>query len=223
MQKYLEIIGMNKDKFDTYYQSLVSYNERVNLTAITEHDEVFNKHFLDSILGMNEIPTGASVIDIGAGAGFPSLPLKIVRPDIRLTMLDSLGKRITFLDLVTKELGVQSTNVHSRAEDYAVKNRERYDVAVARAVASLNTLLEYLLPFVRVGGIVLAYKGSNADDELSLAHTAISTLGGKVEKILKFTLPNNAGERNIIVIRKIKPTPARYPRGQNKPKTNPIK
>lgn len=220
---YQNLIEQHREEFDTYYRELVSYNEKVNLTAITEHDDVFIKHFLDSILGVDEIPKDASVIDIGAGAGFPSLPLKIVRPDINLTMLDSLNKRITFLDMVTSKLGVVSNNIHSRAEDYAVKNREKYDVAVARAVASLNTLVEYLLPFVRVGGVVLAYKGGSAEDEIVSAKKAIATLGGKVEKTLKFTLPENAGERNIIVIRKIKSTPNKYPRGQNKPKTDPIK
>lgn len=222
IDKYYDYIYKNSDKFDTYFKELVEYNNKVNLTAITEEQDVYIKHFLDSILGMFEIPQNASVIDIGAGAGFPSLPLKIVRPDINLTMLDSLNKRIAFLNYITDKLGVKTNNVHSRAEDYAIKHREEYDVAVARAVATLNTLVEYLLPFVKVGGIVLAYKGSNVEAEIENANKAISILGGKIIKIVKETLPNNAGERNVVVIKKIKSTPIKYPRRQNKPKTDPI-
>ena len=223
MDKFLELIEKNKDKFDTYYQSLVSYNSHTNLTAITEKDDVYTKHFLDSILSIDEIPNGATVIDIGAGAGFPSLPIKIVRPDIKLTMLDSLNKRIIFLNEICNELNIKSTNVHSRAEDYSKLYREKFDISTARAVARLNTLLEYLLPLTKVGGKVIIYKGSNYLEELEEAENAINILGGKVDKILKFNLPNNAGERNIIIIDKIAPTPMKYPRSKNEPKLNPIK
>lgn len=222
MKKFLSMIDENKQQFDVYYQELVSYNEKVNLTAITEQEEVFTKHFLDSILAVEEIKPNASVVDVGTGAGFPSLPIKIVRPDIQLTMVDSLNKRINFLQELTEKLKIDTQNIHSRAEDFAVKNREKFDVAVARAVARLNTLLEYLLPLVKVGGIVLAYKGNNFEEELVEAQNAIKFLGGKFEKTLHFELPNNAGERNIIVIKKVKPTDKKYPRSQNKPKTEPI-
>ena len=223
MNKFLSLIEKEKEKFNKYYELLVSYNEKVNLTAIIEKDEVFTKHFLDSILAVGEIEQNASVVDVGTGAGFPSLPLKIVRPDIDLTMVDSLNKRINFLNELTTELKIKTTNIHSRAEDFAVKNREKFDVAVARAVARLNTLLEYLLPLVKVGGIVLAYKGSNFEEELEEAQNAIKIFGGRFEKTLHFDLPNNMGERNIIVIKKVKPTDKKYPRGQNKPKTDPVK
>lgn len=196
---------------------------KVNLTAITEKQDVFTKHFLDSILSIDSIPQNARLIDIGAGAGFPSLPLKIVRPDIDLTMLDSLNKRITFLNILTSKLNIKSNNIHARAEEYCMKHREEYDVAVARAVASLDTLAEYLLPFVKVGGVVLAYKGSNINEEVFSAKNAIATLGGEISDILHFDLPNQMGERNIVVITKVKPTPIQYPRQQNKPKTDPIK
>ncbi len=222
LEKYLKLIELHRDEFDMYYQELVSYNEKVNLTAITEYEAVYTKHFLDSILPVDEINLNSNIIDIGTGAGFPSLPIKIVRRDINLTMVDSLNKRVTFLNHICKKLNIKSNNIHSRAEDFAKTNREKYDVAVARAVARLNTLLEYLLPLVKVGGTVLAYKSSNADEELTEAKRAISVLGGEHIKTLNFVLPKDAGERNIIVIKKIKPTPTQYPRERNLPKLKPI-
>ena len=219
---YQKKILENQEKFETYYEELVDYNQKVNLTAITEKGEVFTKHFLDSILPIDCITENATVVDVGAGAGFPSLPIKIVRPDIKLTMVDSLNKRITFLNHICNKLKVKSTNVHSRAEDFAKSNREKFDVAVARAVAKMNTLLEYLLPLVKVGGIVIAYKGGNVGEEFAEAHNALEILGGKVIKSIRFDLPNNYGERNIVIIEKIKPTPAQYPRDKNLPKNKPI-
>lgn len=221
--EFFELINKNQKKFDTYYQELVSYNDKVNLTAITERNDVFTKHFLDSILAVDAIPMNASVVDIGTGAGFPSLPLKIVRPDIDVTLVDSLNKRVNFLNLVCNKLKIKSTNVHARAEDFAKNNREKFDVAVARAVAKMNTLLEYLLPLVKVGGLVIAYKGSNIGEEFQDAVNALDALGGKVLKSIRFDLPNSYGERNIVIIEKIKPTPKEYPRGKNLPKTSPIK
>lgn len=221
--EYQKLINQHRNKFDTYYQELVSYNEKVNLTAITEVNEVFTKHFLDSILSIDAIPFNASVVDVGTGAGFPSLPIKIVRPDIKLTMVDSLNKRIGFLNMLCEKMQIESNNIHSRAEDFAKTNREKFDIAVARAVAKLNTLLEYLLPLVKVGGLVIAYKGANIAEEFMEAENALSILGGKVLKSLRFDLPNGHGERHILIIEKVKPTPTQYPRSQNKPKTNPIK
>ncbi len=219
---YQKKIIEHQDQFEKYYTELVDYNQKVNLTAITEKGEVFTKHFLDSILSIDAIPENATVIDVGAGAGFPSLPIKIVRPDIKLTMVDSLNKRITFLNYICKLLNVKSKNVHSRAEDFAKTHREKFDVAVARAVAKMNTLLEYLLPLVKVGGIVIAYKGGNVGEEFAEAYNALDILGGKVLKSLRFDLPNGYGERNIVIIEKIKPTPIQYPRDKNQPKNNPI-
>ena len=222
IEKQKKLIKNNENIFNLYFEKLVSYNEKVNLTAITEKNQVFDKHFLDSILPVDIIKQNANMVDVGTGAGFPSLPLKIVRPDINLTMVDSLNKRINFLQELTTELGIETTNIHARAEDFALNNREKFDIAVARAVAKLNTLLEYLLPLVKVGGTVLAYKGSNIQEEIEDAKNAITILGGKVKQILHFDLPNNQGERNIVVIEKIKATPKQYPRGKNLPKTNPI-
>lgn len=221
--EYQKLINQHRSEFDTYYQELVSYNEKVNLTAITEVNEVFTKHFLDSILSIDAIPVNSSVVDVGTGAGFPSLPIKIVRPDIKLTMVDSLNKRVNFLNSLCDKMKIESTNVHARVEDFAKNNREKFDVAVARAVAKLNTLLEYLLPLIKVGGLVIAYKGANLAEEFMEAETALEVLGGKVLKSLRFDLPNGHGERNILIIEKIKSTDKLYPRPQNKPKTNPIK
>ena len=221
--EYQKLINQHRNEFDTYYQELVSYNEKVNLTAITEVNEVFTKHFLDSILSIDAIPMNSKIVDVGTGAGFPSLPIKIVRPDVDLTMVDSLNKRIGFLNILCDKMKIKSNNVHSRAEDFAKTNREKFDVAVARAVAKLNTLLEYLLPLVKVGGLVIAYKGANLAEEFMDAEKALNVLGGKVLKSIRFDLPNGHGERHLLIIEKIKPTDKKYPRPQNKPKTDPIK
>lgn len=218
----INLIKNNEKTFQKYFEKLVSYNEKVNLTAITEREQVFNKHFLDSILPVYEIKQNSKIVDVGTGAGFPSLPIKIVRPDVNLTMVDSLNKRINFLNELTQELKIESTNIHARAEDFAKTSREKFDVAVARAVAKLNTLLEYLLPLVKIGGIVLAFKGSNFKEEIDEAKNAMTVLGGKYVKTLHFDLPNNEGERNIIVVKKIKSTPKQYPRDKNLPKLKPI-
>ena len=222
IKQQIQLINDKKEIFEKYYEKLVSYNQKVNLTAITDKAQVFTKHFLDSILPIDAIPVGANVVDVGAGAGFPSLPIKIVRDDVKITMVDSLNKRINFLNELTKELNIESTNIHARAEDFAKLNREKFDVAVARAVAKLNTLLEYLLPLVKVGGMVLAFKGNNFEEELEEAQNALSVLGGEYIKTFQFNLPNEQGERNIIVIKKIKPTPANFPRDKNLPKLKPL-
>lgn len=222
LEKYQDLILKNQVLFDIYYQELVSYNEKVNLTAITEKEDVFVKHFLDSILAVEYLPNNAKIVDVGTGAGFPSLPLKIVKPDVDLTMVDSLNKRITFLNLLTNKLNLKTKNIHSRAEDFCKNNREKFDVAVARAVAKLNTLAEYLLPLVKVGGLMIAYKGVD-DAEIEESDYAINVLGGKIKEIKHFTLPDNKGERNLIVIEKIKPTPKLYPRDKNLPKLKPLK
>ncbi len=223
IEKLNSLLNKNNLQFENYYNFLIEYNKKVNLTAITERQEVFIKHFLDSILPVDEIKNNASVIDVGAGAGFPGLPLKIVRNDIKLTMVDSLDKRVKFLKDLSNLLDLKVECVHARAEDFCKLKREKFDVAVARAVAPLNTLVEYLLPLTKIGGIVLAYKGSNFEEELNVSQNAIKILGGKYLKTIKFDLPNNMGERNIIVIEKISATPAQFPRGQNKPKLQPIK
>ena len=210
-----------ENNFLQFFNDLIYYNNMFNLTAITEKNEVIIKHFLDSIYPEKYIPKNASVIDIGAGAGFPSLPLKIVREDLNLTMLDSLNKRVNFLNNMVEKLDLKNAfAIHSRAEDYAIKNREKFDIAIARAVANLSTLSEYCLPFVKVGGTFIAMKGGSCEEEINNAKLAIKTLGGKIDKVEEYNLEGNS--RTIIIIKKIMPTPNKYPRGKNLPKTKPI-
>lgn len=211
------------EQFEKYFSMLIETNKVMNLTAITEEDDVAVKHFLDSALPEKLFPQNAAVIDIGSGAGFPALPLKIVRPDLKITMVDSLNKRIGFLNDVIEKLNIEGANaVHSRAEDFAKNNREKFDAAVARAVAPLNTLVEYLLPFVKVGGVCIIYKSSKLAEELKNSQKAIEILGSKVEKIEKYYIEEKELEREILILKKIKNTPPKYPRDKNKPKLNPI-
>lgn len=210
-------------QFEEYFSMLIETNKVMNLTAIIEEDDVAVKHFLDSALPEKFFPQNATVIDIGSGAGFPALPLKIVRPDLKITMVDSLNKRIGFLNGVIEKLNIEGVNaVHSRAEDFAKNNREKFDVAVARAVAPLNTLVEYLLPFVKVGGVCIIYKSSKLAEELKDSQKAIEILGAKVERIEKYYIAEKELEREILILKKIKNTPQKYPRDKNKPKLNPI-
>ena len=221
----IELSGEQLAQLEKYYGLLVSWNEKMNLTAITEPNEVAIKHFADSlsVLSFVDIPVGASVIDVGTGAGFPGLVLKIARPDIRLTLLDSLNKRLNFLDAVLGELGIEAELVHKRAEEggQSIDFRERFDFAVSRAVARLNVLCEYCLPYVRLSGNFIAFKGE-AGDELAEASRAISVLGGKKKNIFKFELPQGCGARTLIEIEKNQPTPDKYPRPNGKIKSNPL-
>lgn len=198
----------------------------MNLTAITDEHGVAVKHFADSLTLYNfvDVKKNASIIDVGTGAGFPGVVLKIARPDIKLTLLDSLNKRLTFLDTVLNDIGLDSELVHSRAEEGGKNKlyREKFDIAVSRAVARMNVLCEYCLPYVKVGGLFVAMKGPNADEELDGAENALKLLGGKVEKVHKFNLPCDEGERTIIVIKKVKPTPKQYPRISGKIKSQPL-
>ena len=205
-------------QFDKYYHYLVECNEKFNLTAITEENEVYVKHFVDSLLGQALIKQGATVCDVGAGAGFPSVPLKILRNDISVTMVDSLSKRVNFLKEVGALLNIELNACHDRAEDFAKNNREKFDVTVARAVAPLAILLEYLAPLVKVGGKVLAYKTD--ESELASAQNAIKTLGLRLTNAHHFTL--EGANRCVLEFEKIKKTPPAYPRGQNKPRKNPL-
>ena len=213
------------DRLCVYHDQLIEWNEKMNLTALTEPHDVALKHFADSLMLFRycDIENGASVIDVGTGAGFPGMVLKIARPDIRLTLLDSLNKRLIFLEAVCNELGLDDVElIHSRAEDGSrTELRDRYDIAVSRAVASLNTLCEYDMPYVKVGGRFIAMKGKGADEELQAARNAITTLGGELLQKHDFVL-GDAGERSIIEIKKITETPSQYPRKSKQIKNKPL-
>ncbi|SCB85333.1 16S rRNA (guanine(527)-N(7))-methyltransferase RsmG [Weissella bombi] len=216
-------------QYQTYYDRLVEVNEHMNLTAITDRDEVYLKHFYDSLTLAWAYPKlqteQLSMVDVGAGAGFPSLPLKIAFPQLKITIIDALNKRIKFLQELVDELGLEDvTVIHARAEEFGQKkapNREQYDVTTARALARLNVLGELTLPLVKVGGVLLAMKGSAANEELEEAQGAIKKLGGKIGESIPVNLPNG-DPRTIIVIEKITATPNRYPRKPGDPARKPL-
>lgn len=222
----IRLDGNQLDRFETYYRLLVDWNKKINLTAITAPAEVAVKHFADCLALFNyiDIPEGASVIDVGTGAGFPGVVMKIARPDIELTLLDSLNKRLVFLEEVLKAVNLNAEIVHSRAEDGArdERYREKFDFSASRAVARLNVLSEYCLPYVKSGGSFLALKGPKAEEELAGAESAVKLLGGKLKNCFKFTLPSDGGERTLLEIQKIKSTPGKFPRNPGKIKSHPL-
>lgn len=212
-------------KFYLYMQLLIEWNEKINLTAITEPKEVIIKHFIDSLSISGEIKDNSKIIDVGTGAGFPGIPLKIYNDTLNITLLDSLNKRTVFLKEVIEKLNLKNIEViHGRAEDYAKidKYREIYDYAISRAVAPLNILLEYLSPYVKIGGNVIAMKGSNAEEEINNSNNALKVLKCKITESSKINLPENAGERYIILIEKKEKTPKMYPRNAGTPKKKPL-
>lgn len=219
----LEVTQDLYNKFEIYAEYLVEYNEKVNLTAITEHREIYIKHFLDSLMPLKyvDIPQGATLIDVGTGAGFPSIPMKLYRPDIKLTLLDSLNKRIIFLENLSNKLGILVECIHGRAEDFGkdVFYRESFDFATARAVANMQVLSEYCLPFVKVGGSFIAMKGLSEDIEKS--ERAIKILGGGISNDITYTIPPE-DNRRIIVVNKISNTSSKYPRISGKIKSKPL-
>lgn len=212
-------------QLEKYFELLSEWNEKINLTAITDAKGVAVKHFADSLTIFNymDIPQNARVIDVGTGAGFPGIVLKIARPDIQLTLLDSLKKRLNFLNVVTNDLGLDAELIHSRAEEGGqdLDLRESFDLVVSRAVAQLNILCEYCLPYVRLSGRFVAFK-ANADSELASSKKAIQTLGGKLKSVNKFELPLDGGARTLVEIEKVQPTPEKYPRQNGKIKARPL-
>lgn len=222
MQTYDEITD-NPERaaaFNRYAEMLRERNEKINLTAITEPEEVKVKHFLDSCSAAELLPGGASVLDIGSGAGFPGLPLKIVRPDLTVTLLDSVNKKVAFVSDVVAELKLSGvTAVHARIEDFPHKGE--YDAVVSRAVAELSTLAEYALPFVKIGGAFIAYKSEKAESEAEAAASAITLLGGRIREIREAFVATGL-TRKLIIIDKIAPTPQKYPRGKNLPRLKPL-
>ena len=221
----INISEYNLEKFYSYMNLLIEWNKKINLTAIIDEEEIILKHFIDSLTVNSYITEKTKVIDIGTGAGFPGIPLKIQNPDTEMVLVDSLNKRINFLEEVCKKLDLKNiTCIHSRVEELASISihREKYDIVTSRAVARLNTLLEYMLPFVKIGGKCICMKGSNVLDEIEEAKKAIDILGGKIEKIDNMVLPNSDIQRNIIVIKKVKDTPKHYPRKAGTPSKKPI-
>lgn len=209
--------------FNNYANILVDKNKEFNLTAITEINEIWVKHFLDSGLIVNDIPNNAKVLDVGTGAGFPGVPLKILNDSLNVTLLDSLNKRVNFLNELIEKLNLKNiTAVHSRAEDYVKVSRETFDFVVSRAVAKLPTLLEYCLPYVKVGGYFVAYKSLNVDEEIDESKNALNILGGVIDKEKTKTINLEGNSRTLVFVKKIKNTPNKYPRGQNKPKNMPL-
>ena len=214
-------------QFLTYYEMLVEKNKVMNLTAITEKEEVIDKHFIDSI-SLNkamDVTKSLKILDLGTGAGFPGIPLKIAYPNLELTLLDSLNKRIKFLDEVIEALSLEGiVTIHGRAEDYAkqASYREQFDICVSRAVANLATLSEYCLPYVKEGGCFISYKSGSVEEELEQSKKAIFELGGKVKEVIAFTLPETDIERTFVVIEKVRKTPKKYPRKAGLPSKEPI-
>ena len=226
-EKGISLSEKQLDQFEAYFTTLVEWNEKMNLTAITEKTDVYLKHFYDSITASFyfDFSKPFHLCDVGAGAGFPSIPLKIVYPHIEVTIVDSLNKRISFLNHLADVLNLENIHfVHDRAETFGVNPayRETFDVVTARAVARMSVLSEFCLPLAIVGGHFLAMKALHAKDELDSAQKAISTLGGKVEKVHTFTLPMEDSERTILIIKKEKQTPKKYPRKPGTPGKSPI-
>ena len=231
----IELSDHQLKQFDQYFELLVKWNNVMNLTAITEFDDVCKLHFLDSLVAARYFDFRSdrklSLIDIGTGAGFPGIPLKVMYPELNVTLLDSLQKRLNFLNEVIETLGINNESgsivtVHGRAEDFAAKKtgtlREKFDIGCARAVANMSTLSEYCMPYVKVGGTFIAYKSNKLNDEMTSARKAIHLLGGKVEGIHELTLPGTDVERNIVIVRKTEPTSKLYPRKAGLPSKSPL-
>lgn len=238
IEKFKEIMCLYSKKIDimlddkqliqfyNYMKLLLEWNEKINLTAITEPEEVILKHFIDSLTISKYIERESKLADVGTGAGFPGIPLKICRPDLKITLVDSLNKRINFLNEIIEILKLNDIcTVHSRIEDFGknIKYREKFDYVTARAVANISVLSEYLIPLSKINGKSIYMKGSEVEEELNNGKNAIDILGGKIEKIEKFKLPDSDILRNIVVVKKIKHTPNKYPRKAGTPAKEPLK
>lgn len=221
----IEIEDEQADKFLKYMDLLIEWNEKINLTAITEKKEIILKHFIDSLTIIEKIPENATVLDLGTGAGFPGIPISIIKNNCKILLVDSLNKRINFLNIVKEELNLKNVEtLHSRAEEIGKNKlyRENFDIVVSRAVANLTVLSEYMLPLVKIGGMCICMKGPNIDEELSNSKYAIKVLGGVISEIEQSCLPDSDIKRNIICISKKENTPNRYPRKAGQPMKEPL-
>lgn len=219
----IEISDKSMNNFVIYMDNLIEWNKKINLTAIKKEDDIIVKHFIDSIFILKYI-NGNKIIDIGSGAGFPGIPLKIAENNLDITLLDSVNKKVLFMQDSIEKMGLKNiVAIHGRAEDYAhdIKCREQYDVATSRAVANMSTLVEYMLPFVKVGGFCICMKGPNSDEEIIDSKKAIFKLGGEIKEVKKYSIEGN--DRCLVIIKKIKNTEQTYPRNQGKPFKNPLK
>lgn len=231
MQEKAGVLGVRfsmeqTEQFFEYMKLLIEWNEKINLTAIIEPEEIILKHFIDSITILKEIEKDSKLVDVGTGAGFPGIPLSIMEPSLKITLVDSLNKRLIFLEEVINKLNLKNVElVHARAEEFGQNKqyREKFDIATSRAVANLSTLSEYLIPLVKINGKVLSMKASDAQEEINDAKKAIEILGGKIENVEEFNLPQSDIGRTIITIRKEKQTPSKYPRKPGTPSKEPIK
>lgn len=226
----IELSELQLHQFYQYFELLIEWNKVMNLTTITEVEDVVTKHFVDSLSLVKVLPDLKSeqvqILDMGTGAGFPGIPLKIVFPELEITLLDSLNKRINFLNEVIEQLGLKKIKaVHGRAEDYGRDReyREKYDYCVSRAVANLSTLSEYCMPYVKIGGAFIPYKSGKIEEELNQAKGAVKLLGGKIEEVITFMLPKTDVERSFVVVRKKEGTSKKYPRKAGLPGKEPLK
>ena len=224
-QLNIELSDIQLEQFYKYMNILIEWNKFINLTGITEPEEVIKKHFIDSLTVLDKVEKDASIIDVGTGAGFPGIPIKIAFPDTKIVLLDSLNKRIKFLNEVIEKLELQNIEtIHGRAEEFGrnKNHREKYDIAIARAVAPLNILLEYLMPFTKVKGKCLCMKGSSSEEEIKNSKNAVEILGGELIKTEDFYIPNTDIKRRIVQINKIKETSNKYPRKAGTPSKEPL-
>lgn len=224
----ISVVGDKLDKLISFKNIMLEWNDKINLTAITEERDVFIKHFLDSAtcLSTGYIKEGLSIIDVGTGAGFPGVPVKIMLESLDMTLLDSLNKRVSYLNEVISRLDLAGTRtIHARAEEAGSSkiHRESYDIVLSRAVAAMNVLCEYCIPFTKVGGFFLCQKGPDIKEEMEEAQSAIRTLGGSIREVREYQLPYSDIKHNIVIIEKVAATPTKYPRKPGKPSANPIK
>lgn len=233
LKKKLDIMGLSCYEeqiimFEKYMEGILSWNEKVNLTAIIDRSEFIDKHFVDSLVAAEreELKNATSIIDVGTGAGFPGIPLAIIFPEKKFTLMDSLGKRLKIIEELCNDIGIRNVNlIHARAEDLAnnKNHRETYDICVSRAVANLSTLSEYCLPFVKKGGYFLAYKGRDAEEEVAAAKNAIRILGGNLQDVYLSKLISSDYDHKILFIKKENNTPSKYPRKAGTPSKEPLK